>query len=837
MGRVIIFKCIPTRKSFGNNENEYKMYTCKSKDKNVKYNSYDSITIKGNIYELPIGVEHKVTAEEDFSSQYKYSYKIKSIEREIPNDARSTRMFLNEILTSNQVDVLMDVYPDIVDRVMEDRLEDVDLSKTKGIKEYTFNVIKEKIIENFAISRAIIEFGNLIDFKTLKKLYEKYKSTRMIKIKLSKEPYIALCELARVGFKTADTIMLELEKKCNQMILDGKEPPLKFEEDLKSSKMRMRSALQFVLSENELKEQNTRMPLSDLKKGSNLLVKDCMHHFTSCIKESLDVLHIDSDGCISRKEIYNKAVYVAGKIIKATEESNVWNIDSEKYRKDGDITLTDDQFSLLDEVLKHKICALQGFAGVGKSASTKMVVNMLKENGKSVTLMSPTGRASKVQSQYCKMPASTIHRGLAFNGHWGLDHFNNILSDIVIIDETSMADLDLMYRLISAINFSHTKLLLIGDFEQLPSVGAGNVFYDLVTSKVIPVVYLDKVFRYGIGGISTVVTNIRQGKIYVPTDLRKPMTLGEDKGFMFLPSSKSNTVKTAINLYKALLNKGYKPEDILVLSSQNVGAYGTRVLNNELQKVANGDNMKYDFIESTEQEDKTKYYRDDLIIQTSNNYKGEPFKGFNYSFDSTFDRHVFIPNGDIGVVSDINEYNNKCSLRFDESVLYQKSMLNLCMLAYSISIHKSQGGQAKVVILVTPRSHMHMLNSNILYVGASRAQEKLFQIGEPSSIPEILRKKENLNRDTNLPQLLKKANKTRTLKLYDNILEQMKCDNDKYEEYRKEKEVNEKVKKANVNLDIFSDIKKLDNPKKDRKPKFIFDDFDDSKDDFGDIPF
>ena len=348
--------------------------------------------------------------------------------------------------------------------------------------------------------------------------------------------------------------------------------------------------------------------------------------------------------------------------------------------------------------------------------------------------------------------------------------------DVVVVDEVSMADLDLFYRLISAINFKHTKLVIIGDPDQLPSVGAGNVYHDLIESKVIPEIILSRVFRYGVGGISTVCTDIRLGKPYVSKDLKKPTMIGDDKGFMFIPSSKDNTVKTAISLYKNLLKKGYKPEDILVLSSQNIGSQGTIVLNRELQKIANSSNMNGSYIESSEKDKlkRTKYYKNDLVIQTANNYKAKRFSSFYMSKEELdMSENIFIPNGDIGILKDINDFKNKCSVKFDDTILYDKNMLNMCMLGYSISIHKSQGGQAKVVILVTPRSHTHMLTSNILYVGASRAQELLFQIGEPSMLPNILKKKENLKRNTNLQNLLKKSNQDKTIELYDKIVEDM----------------------------------------------------------------
>lgn len=768
------FKFTPQKKTFGNPDNDYKIYSGISSSSGVKLTSYDKVSIKGNIYELPINVEHTVVGIEEFSQKYGHSYKIVSIERDIPNDEDSTRAFLTEILTKNQADVLIDVYPDIVDRVMEDRLNDIDLGKMKGIKEFTFNNIKSKIIENFAISRAIIEFGGLIDFGTLKKLYDKYGSSKMIKNKLSTEPYETLCNLSRVAFVTADGIMLQLEKRSMQMMAKGKVPPLKFKSSLKTSQDRMRSAIQFVLSNNEKNDQNTRMLLKNLKNDVNRLAPEAMPHFAKCIKASLDVLNIDSKGFVSRISVYNKAVYIAGKLTEALENPTQWDMNPDNFRMTSEGDLTDEQFSLLQDFPNESVHILRGSGGTGKSFTTQMLIRMAEHYKKSILLLAPTGRASKVISKYCSMPASTVHRGLGYNGDWQLNHFQNICEDIVILDESSMGDLDLMYRLISAIDFTRTKLLFIGDPDQLPSVGAGNVYHDLIESKRILVTMLTLVFRYGIGGIDTVCTKIRKGEMYIPIDLKKPMIIGKDKSFMFLPASKGNMLKTISMLYKSLILRGSKPEDILVLSSYNKGEFGTRKLNEVLQKIANSENMNDVYIASTEREkeNQTKYYKDDLIMQTANNYKGKKFTSF-YEFEDDFYPPIFIPNGDIGKLTEINRSQTSCCIEFDEKVLYNKGSLNSCMLAYSISIHKSQGGQAKNVILVTPNAHLFMLDSNILYVGASRAESNLFQIGEPKSLPAILRKKANLKRETSLQDLLKKSNRDKLLKKYHEIVKNM----------------------------------------------------------------
>ena len=202
-----------------------------------------------------------------------------------------------------------------------------------------------------------------------------------------------------------------------------------------------------------------------------------------------------------------------------------------------------------------------------------------------------------------------------------------------------------------------------------------------------------------------------------------------------------------ISLYKKLLTKGYKPEDILVLSSYNKGDYGTVELNLRLQKIANpscyGDGLKIG---------DTSYYVNDLVIQTVNNYKAPLYTdGF---LDDSEDNETFVPNGEIGRIVRINKTNMIIDFD-DKQIIYDKYMAAQLKLAYSISTHKSQGGQAKVVILLTPKAHTFMLNSNLIYVGQTRAKEKCYHIGSINTVNRAIKLKANFNRDTFLNELLK----------------------------------------------------------------------------------
>ncbi len=1073
--KIVEFKCVPERCTY--NSESYKIYGSSVDVKNypdIKINQYDNVTILGNIHDLGIGIEYWVKAKEE-QSKYGYQYKVLNIKREKPKDIYSTRLFLNEILTFNQTDVLLQVYPDIIDRVIHNRLDDIDLNLTKGIKDYTFNVIKKKIVENFSLVELVEEFQGLITLSLLKKLYEKYPSVIKIRQELKSDPYKCLCGLSGIGFKKADGLILEIDKISIDNISKGLKPIIDFGYDLQTSRQREKACIMYNLEENE-GCGHTRIDIKELKKQCDKLTPSCKSHFVDIIKEDDHIYYHKETMSVALTKTYETEKYIAARILEGLQHNTQWDYDIEKYIEFDGIKLTDMQKEGLQGICKQNIMIMNGFAGCvdseteffngiewkkisnyqdgdlvlqynqdgsaelvnpsqyhkynadylyqlnnksgsvdqmlsdehsvvyltsrghikqrplkeiiklhnesihgftgkfittfnyngtglnitddeirlmvaiiadgsfkkqgnvcrfhikkerkkirlkklflnanirfvehqsaaehytdyyiydypfkekhftekwytctqdqlkividevlywdgtiydsgrrmfdtcnkesadfiqfafsacgyrttiatndrtgqeyltagkmytrksieyrvcitqnkesriclstkrlenkpkikqiktkdgykycftvpsgmlvlrrnarifitgncGKSQTTRMIIQMLKANSKTFKLICPTGRAAKVLSEYSGEVASTIHRGLGYMppDHWSFNEKEKIFSDVVIVDEFSMTDIFLFRRLLEAVDFKTTKLLLIGDSSQIPSVSAGNCLHDMINSNMIPVVTLDKVFRYGSGGLMTVATQTRNCEKFIRDDETKIQIFGDDKSYIYIPTPQEKIINNLIHLYKKVLDKGYLPQDILILSSYNIGEYGTIEINNRIQKIANknyGDKV-------TLKVGETQYYKDDLVIQIVNNYKAEIYdEGF------TSDAITFVPNGEIGRVVEIK--NDFIVIQFDNhTIKYLRSELNQIKLAYAISTHKSQGGQAKVVILLTPKAHTFMLNSNLIYVGQTRAKEVCYHMGDPITINRAIKKKENFNRQTFLKDLLK----------------------------------------------------------------------------------
>ena len=760
----IKFEATPVKCIF--NAENYKIYACdidKQKFPDVQLNNYFNVTISGDCGDLSLGMLYDIEAEEK-QSKYGYDYRIKYIKQQKPMSDAGLKQFLYACdLSPQQTEEIIREYPNIIDIVMQDKIDEIDTKKLYNIRAYRINVIVNKIRSNFMLADIVESLGGYFSFTIIKKLFDYYGSTDKIIESLEKKPYECLCQINRVGFKTADKTLLTLEKQINKDIKEGKEPPFKFNNELSTSKDRCLSALTWLLDENEL-NGNTILDIKTVGKELKNLVPECFNHLVDICKtantdeELSKQIYVDlGHKWIANARTHNKETKCAEIIADALNNSTKWDIDIEKYRCNDSIELTDEQLHTLQMVCESNISVLSGYAGSGKSASTLSLIKMLQENNKSFMLLAPTGRASKVLSEYTKCPAQTIHKLLYsmeaidnMNYTNGIDNAHELIYvDMVIVDEVSMCDISLFYNLINRIDFTKTKLLLVGDEAQLPSVGAGNVLYDIIHSDKVPINRLTKIFRYGNNSILTVATDIRNSQSYLKKDLG-------DKKYMFVETPQETMVNKVKTLYKKLIDAGYPKEDILILSAYNKGNYGTTAINNVLQSIVNKNVNNADkSLKMGKDDEAITFAIDDMVIQTKNNYKAHLCDD-NYKVIEGYNgkpKETFIPNGEIGIIKHIEK--NTIYIKFnDEMVCYDKTDMTNVKLAYSISIHKSQGGSAKVIILLTPKAHTYMLSSNLLYVGVTRAKDKVIHFGTAPTVNSAIKKKADLSRHTWLKEYI-----------------------------------------------------------------------------------
>lgn len=410
----------------------------------------------------------------------------------------------------------------------------------------------------------------------------------------------------------------------------------------------------------------------------------------------------------------------------------------------------------------------------GKTATTETMTKMFDDYKKSYLLFAPTGKAAKVLASYTNKRTATIHRGLGYNPTqgWVRNKDNPLSVDYVIVDEFSMVDILLFFRLIDAIDFNRTKLIMIGDSAQLASVSAGNCLHDMINSGIIPIALLTKVFRYGKGGVATASTDCKNQIPYLdsmPDAVQKGIVThyGENRDFTFVRCQDADIIKDTLAIYSKLIKNEIPVDDIIVTSAYNVGDYGVVKLNNLLQRIAN----KNYGSEECFKVGQTTYYIGDVVMQTVNNYNSKIYdvskdrslisKLKNKDCipdenDDPFDSKdtTLICNGESGRIVKILKYG--VVIEFDSGcVVYNNKEMQTCQLGYACTIHKMQGDARKYVIILSPKAHTFMLSSNLLYVALTRTKTKCYQLGLPSVIKSAVKKKDEEKRKTLLKYLLK----------------------------------------------------------------------------------
>ena len=711
----------------------------------IQLNQYKNCSIVGDLPELADDIEYEIIAIEK-EGKYGLSYNVINIKRDIPTTYEEVYSFLSSILTVNQAATICNSYPNILDIIKENRLDEIDLNKLKGIKEYTFERIKEKIIDNFYLTELISEFQGYFSLSIVRRLYKTYNSIDKLKENLRKDPYAALTKVSGVGFKTADRLLLDIEEISKKNIKNNEKPIFEFGYEIKTSDKRCLSCVLYLLKKNE-ENGNTKANLVNLRSECLKLTPECIEHFTTVVKDK--DIYLDKDNLeIALKKTYNTEKFICNNINqRLNKNNNTWDFNIYSYRNVNGIDLSDEQMELLRSVCDNNFTVLTAAGGCGKSFSTKALIDMLKDNGKSFILASPTGKAAKKLSQYTGEQANTIHKTLMYQeGKFQFNKDNQLSTDVLIVDEIGMTDIYLFKSLLEAININ-TKIILIGDSYQLNSVGCGALLRDLCNSEKIPHVIFNTVYRMGEGGVLTACTYVRQNhKFLIKNEFTQ---IGKDKSYSFIPSSKDKMNKMVLALYKKLLATN-DVEDITVLSSYNIGENGCDRLNQILQPIANPKSLtSKEFVKININKSEIRYYIGDMVIQNCNNYSAKLFLENEKTKTKTF-----IPNGTQGKV--INIIDNDLIINFDGTIVYYSiDEIRQIKHSFALSAHKMQGSQNKIIVFCCPSSHMFFLSNNIIYTAISRAEKMVYHFSDVRTINIAMNKSDNSKRNTFLCDMLK----------------------------------------------------------------------------------
>lgn len=725
-------KITPTRMVF--NKGDYFIFSCKVIEGNIpKDPKWRNISITGEIGYMDIGKEYDMVLG---ATQRAYSYEVVANIIDIDfNNKESVKSYMESQITKKRTETILEVYPDFLETVIEVNKNDdikiqnvIDVNKLKGIGETTLVKIYEKLANNIGTiltTQVITECGFKFTPKITTMLSKKYKDMDSLKEMLTNNPYKTLLRLNKVGFE-----------KVDNMILASKE-------ELRVSDIRCVSIVDYILMKNENVDRNTCIHYDVLLSEVGSKYKE----IKELTKVNLDKMIeqgsvIKRDGYVATRDTYTKEFCIADNIRQLLLRDGKWDINWKKYIGLGDFELSEQQQGLLETVCNNNFVVLNGYAGTGKSASVTALCNLLDDCGKEYRMCTPTGKSADVLAKYTGREVTTIHKLFKIkNDGESKETVDGI--DVLIIDEFSMVDVGLMYTVMKGINLNHTKIVLIGDFEQLASVGYGNIATDISNAEGVPLVTLDKVFRYSDGGLMRVATECRNGNMYL--NGKQPQEVfGINKDYVFYNKKSSrktvkdtpHNIEMLITIYGKALKQGITIDELQVLCATRKNYFGTESINKIIQKEFNSN--------PTVNVGSMELKLGDRVMQTVNNYKTSDIDGANAP----------VYNGNTGKVINISSTNVRVDFG-DKIIDYDEELVEELELAYAITFHKSQGSSAKYIIMVTPSMHEFMLNKQLLYVGMTRATHKVFHIGEPKVIEQALKKDETTTRITMLSSLLK----------------------------------------------------------------------------------
>lgn len=704
------------------------------------------VTVSGK---FPIvGVGEKLELQGDFKMHpdYGVQFVAESVKVESPVDEKAIEKYLSCGLISGVGEVTA---KNIVARFGKDTLKVIEnqpaeLVTVRGISPKKASDIHKTYKDIKKMQEAVMFLQKYdISINIAVKIFDKYKyKTEQV---LMENPYQLIEDIDGIGFKTADKIAMKLG--------------IKFDSD-----KRICAGVLFELSEIAEKQGST-IAIEEELITRTLQTLELDEGFRDSVQNSIvdlevagSVRKIDYEGqaAVAISKYYSMEDFIAKKLIALSVGENIANLGSEQeieqYEKLECIKLHEKQKEAILAGTSEAVVVITGGPGTGKTTIIKAILKILKNQKLKCMLMAPTGRASKRMEDQTKEPASTIHRALEVNfsgnGRGFVHNENNPLdADVIIVDEVSMLDVFLMNALLKAVNFG-TRVILVGDKDQLPSVGAGNVLADIIASDLFRVVELTQIYRQDEN--SMIAQNAHKINNSEMPDLKQ-----KSSDFFYSATHEPELVaKEIVSLMSERIPNYYADltsDDIQVITPMKAGFAGTNNLNVLIQEKLNPAQKNKNQIELH----KRIFRVGDRVMQIVNNYDRQ-WEKYNQNGSVSYGEGVF--NGDSGKIDEINEEINEVFVMFDDGrrVCYSYAELDEIVLSYAITIHKSQGSEFPVVIIPIMGGSPLLMNKNLLYTAVTRAKRMVILIGKSTNIYYMIMNKSSAVRRTNLRKMLKK---------------------------------------------------------------------------------
>ena len=723
----MLVTCRITKQLYNDPVSGFKILSCKPKNKpsGLALSQYGTFTINGNnLSGLSINQEVELDIVSSYSPKYPASYKvigfgnIKLNGEKIYVDPRQEINILSGFMTKSQAKNVNEAYPNFVSMVLNGQENEIDYKKIYGVGKKYLKQYISKVKSAYYYIRfipTITKYG-IQDISIAQKLSVIYSSPNELRDDMDSQPYHVFIDVLDMSFSRADKFII----KNRPWFI--------------SSTERCEYACIYLLKKNEA-VGNTRIKASKLASLVYDIAPETLDNIVSVVSKSEKIHYDASSKQIGLEPTYQAEQLIADNIQYRLENPTITSMKWQDYIEVDGLKLTDEQQTILQVTQDNNVMILTGSAGSGKTNTMKALIYMLEDNGCSYTMLCPTGTAAKVLSKATNRHASTIHMFLATEGECG---------DFLILEESSMIGVELLATLLNSIP-KETKIIFICDQSQLPSISCGNIVHDILESHKVPNINLTKIFRYNSSGLITVATDTRMGN---PSSFTN-----QYDDYKFIEES-NNPVEQVVEEYDKLLSQGYNKSDILILSPYNKGEAGTYAINEAIQNKFNPNPL----LDVSYKRDSTtiQFAIGDRVINKKNNYNVPTLAIGAIGYEET-GKSMFVANGSIGVIlAEYREDDQACfAIQFEDGIgKFKGHEITNLLLGYAVSIHASQGNQARAIIVVVSKEHKRMVQRNLLYVGFTRAQEHLTVIGNKEAIAGGMEIEETMNRNTWLKDML-----------------------------------------------------------------------------------